>query len=99
MRTMIVTRETVIDYTDPIGAVEQLTRAARSDEALAFLGDPLTRQAFALIHAGELRPNSTDRRWVGEVALELLREGRDDDAAVWARVGSLLDEAAPTRHL
>src|SRR3954454_2754170 len=99
MRTMFVTRETVIDYTDPTGAVEQLTRAARSTDALAHLGDKTTREAFTLIYAGGLRPTNTDRRWVGEVALELLREGRDDDAAVWARVGSLLDEAAPTRHL
>lgn len=96
---MIGTRQTVIDYTDPTSAVDQLTRAARSTDALGFLGDQITRQAFALIYAGDLRPTNTDRRWAGEVALELLREGRADDSQVWARAASLLDEAAPTRHL
>lgn len=88
-------RQAKIDYSDPMGAVDQLTEQAHGPDALDQLGDPTTRRALALIKAGDM--TARDGRWIGAVALEYLRIGRPEAAQTWARAQSIMDEAARNR--
>lgn len=80
-----------VDYeSDADTYVDQATTAAR-DRSFGLFGDKIAREGAALVIVADL--HSYDATWCGEVALRLLRQGRHDDAAMWTRAGSMMDEA------
>jgi hypothetical protein len=71
------------------GEVDTLTAKAR-DLSLTLFGVKTDREGTALVLVGDLEWYHA--QWAGEVALVLLSMGRIDDAAMWSRASTLLDE-------
>lgn len=83
-------REETFVWNDADAYVDSATTAARH-ASLALLGDKIEREGQALILVADLQ--HYDAVWAGKVALQLVREGRSDDAAMWARAQAILDAA------